>query len=92
LSISSTKQLSIQTIAWSPDGRILAAGCDDNTLQMIDMHLRRHTITYRAGHATINTVAWSPNGQYIACGQGSPDGVQIWQFGSGASLQLPERL
>lgn len=91
LSISSTKQFSIQTIAWSPNGRLLAAGCDDGTLQMIDMHLRRHTVTYRTRHAVINDVAWSPDGQYIACGQGSPDGVQIWQFGSGKNLQPPER-
>jgi WD40 repeat protein len=91
LSVSSTKQLSIQTIAWSPDGRMLAAGCDDSTLQMIDMHLRRHTLTYRTGHAMINDVAWSPDGHYIVCGLGSPDGVQIWQFGSDMSLHLRER-
>lgn len=84
LSVSSTRLLRIQALACSPDGRFVVAGCDDGTLQMIDVCLRRHVRTYRAKHANMHCVAWSPDGRYIASGEGSSGGaVRVWQAGRG---------
>jgi WD40 repeat protein len=79
LSVSSTQLLTIQTIAWSPNGDVLAAGCDDGTVQLIDMHRFRHIQTYRAAHAQVHCIAWSPDGCLLDAGERGFNGVQVWQ-------------
>lgn len=79
LSIYSTDLLSIEGVAWSPDGRFIAAACDDGTLQIVDLRLRRQTQTYRALRSQFYGVAWSPNGQYLAAGERNYNGVRIWR-------------
>jgi WD40 repeat protein len=85
LSVSFTRLLNILTVTWSPDGRYIAAGCDDGTLQIVDMQRRRHILTYRIGSngRKVRVAAWSPDGPYIATGGskwGSSGGeVQIWR-------------
>ncbi|HEY7414090.1 MAG TPA: WD40 repeat domain-containing protein, partial [Ktedonobacteraceae bacterium] len=78
LSISSRRLLNVQVLSWSPGGSFLAAGCDDGTLQIIDMQRRRHIWTYRVAQTPIDRVSWSPDGCSLACGAGSS--VRIWQW------------
>jgi len=83
LSVYSTKILSIDTVSWSPDGRYIVAGCDDGTLQIVDVARRRHIFTYRTGEGhSIHTAVWSPDGKWIASGGseqwGGNSRVRIW--------------
>lgn len=84
VSTYSTELPNIEAITWSPDGRFLGAGCDDGTLQIIDMRSRRHVQTYRTAHAQAACVAWSPDGQFLASGKGGSYAVQIWRTQAGA--------
>ncbi len=83
LSISTIRPPNIRTVAWSPDSRFIAAGCDDGTIQVVDLLSRRHILTYRTGQTSqVNAVTWSPDGQWLASAEsgGSYNGghVQIW--------------
>jgi WD40 repeat protein len=89
LSISSQRLLDVQALSWSPDGRFLAAGCDDGTLQIIDMQRRRHIQTYRVAQMPIDGVAWSPDGCSLACGAGSAARIWQWEDVSSHDTDIP---
>jgi WD40 repeat protein len=81
LSIYTTQQNTIHTLAWSPDGTLLAAGCDDGTVQLLDLARYQHVQTYwtdaRFQH-TVKALAWSPDGALLATG-GTSATAKIWQ-------------
>lgn len=85
LSVYSTRFLSILTLAWSSDGRYIATGCDDGTVQIVDVGLRKHVVTYRSeAMRHVQSVAWSPDGMYLAAGGenrwGSGGTVELWRM------------
>ena len=56
----------IQAVAWSPDGRYIASGSSDNTVQVWDASTN-DTVTVYQGHSDeVRAVVWSPNSQFIA--------------------------
>jgi WD40 repeat protein len=86
LSISFPGPFSINSVAWSPTGRVIAAGCGDGTLQLVDGDRMQHVLSYRTGNtASISSVAWSPDGWVLASGGdyhwGSKHTVEIRQVG-----------
>jgi WD40 repeat protein/transcriptional regulator with XRE-family HTH domain len=69
---------SVNSVAFSPDGKILASGTVDRTAQLWDVATRRQIgyplVTYTGG---VNAVAFSPDGKILATG--STDGMfQLW--------------
>lgn len=71
----------VRAVAWSPDGRRIASGSGDRTVQVWDASTGAHVYTYQ-GQFGVNTVAWSPNGTRIV--SGSEDStVQIWDANTG---------
>ncbi len=69
---------SVISVAWSPDGKRVASGSIDRTVQIWDPFSGNLSYKYNGHSATVYEAAWSPNGTYIASG-GDDQTVQVWQ-------------
>src|SRR6266704_2048339 len=75
----------VMGVAWSPDGKRIASGSNDGTVQVWDAANGGHVYTYRGHLERVVTVAWSPDGKRIA--SGSDDGtVQVWDAANGGHV------
>src|SRR5260221_357249 len=76
---------SVNAVAWSPDGKRIASGSNDHTVQVWDAANGEHVFIYR-GHADhVNAVPWSPDGKRIASGS-DDDRVQVWDAANGGHV------
>ena len=74
--------LSVNTVAWSPDGLRIASGADDERVQIWNASTGNTLVIYRGHIEELNTVAWSPDGSRIASG-GADESIQLWDATSG---------
>ena len=65
-------------VAWSPDGKRIASGGDDNIVHVWDAETGRTLLQYRGHTDNVFKVAWSPDGMLIASA-GADDTVQVWR-------------
>ncbi len=73
--------------AWSPDGKRIASGSIDGTVQVWDAADGGHVYTYRGHHGLVFTVAWSPDGKRIASADGpSNNTAQVWDAVDGSHV------
>lgn len=79
----------VQALAWSPDGKYIASGAQDKTVQVWDAATGENIFTYHGHFSQINAVAWSPDSKRIASGGGNGVDqdytVQIWDATTGAN-------
>ncbi len=68
----------VNAVAWSPDGRRIASGSDDQTVQVWDASNGGNVYTYRGHSGYVTIVAWSPDNARIASGSVNKT-VQVWQ-------------
>ena len=84
----------VTTVAWSPDGRLIASGGLDSTVHLWRITNGQHQLTYR-GHsrvfppAAVYAVRWSPNGMRLAS-SGTSATVQVWDPGNGQKVAAYE--
>ncbi len=72
----------IAAVAWSPDGKRIASGSGDKTVQVWTPATKERVLTYLGHSDVLYTVAWSPDNKRIASG-GADQTVQVWYAAEG---------
>jgi eukaryotic-like serine/threonine-protein kinase len=72
----------VLTVAWSPDGKHIASGSSDTTVQVWDASTGEALFIYRGHSAGVDCVVWSPDGRRIASAS-TDTTVQVWDATTG---------
>jgi WD40 repeat protein len=74
--VATLKRKFIYSVAFSPDGQLLATGCIDHIVRLWDPATGNHLRTL-TGHTGVRSVAFSPDGQLLATG--GDDMTVLWR-------------
>ena len=85
---------SVRSVAFSPDGKILASGSYDETIRLWNPYTGAHIRTLEGHKESVNSVAFSPDGQILASGGGWWDEddhtIRLWNPYTGAHIRTLE--
>ncbi len=76
----------VYTVAWSPDGNLIASGSQDQTVRVWNAHSHETLLTLHGHNAAVWGVAFSPDSSLLA--SASQDGtVRLWDTQTGEEQQ-----
>ena len=75
----------VYSIAWSPNGKLLATGSDDRTVKLWDAATGKMLADLPGHTDSICSVAWSPNGKTLASSAGDAT-LKLWDLDTGKLL------
>ncbi len=79
--------LAVNDVAFSPDGKVLASACDDQTVHLWDVNTGQQIRTL-TGHAeAVLSIAFSPDGNMLVSGGGYHNAVGLWDLNTGQQIR-----
>ena len=79
----------VESVAYSPDGTMLASGAGDGTVKLWDVATKKNIAAFEGHTDRVSSVAFSPGGTMLASGAG--DGIKLWDVGDKARVLPPLR-
>lgn len=79
-------QKSINKVAFSPDGKTVAAGNWDSTIKLLDVENRKELKTLSKHSSMIESITFSPDGRTVASGS-DDNTIKLWDVDSGKELK-----
>lgn len=77
--------MEVQAIQWSPDGKYIASGGNNNAVQVWDPVTGRHIYTFTKHTHYVKTLEWSSDSRRLASGS-LDDTVQVWDALTGSNV------
>jgi WD40 repeat protein len=75
----------VNSVAFSPDGKTLASGSEDHTIKLWEVTTGRVLRTLTGHSDGVNSVAFSPDGKRLASG-GDDKTIKLWDVSTGTEL------
>ena len=76
----------VYSVAFSPDGNLIASGSDDNNIMLWDVATGEEVRIFTGHTAPVTSVAFSPDGKALASGSWD-NTVKLWDVATGAEVR-----
>ncbi|MFS0519401.1 NB-ARC domain-containing protein [Nostoc sp. UIC 10607] len=76
----------VQSLAFSPNGEILASGSNDQTVRLWNVHTGQCLKTLRGHTSWVQSLAFSPDGEILASGS-KDQTIKLWRVHTGECLR-----